>query len=261
MPNRKVTGVIRVLRLRTLAVGVSLAALVVAVGSVSAATINGTTGKDTLRGTAASDRINGKGGNDKLYGLGGNDTLIGGAGNDLVVGGAGADSLRCGAGQDTAVRDALDKVATDCEVVRGPSPTPAPTPTPTPTPPVTPVTEGAYKGLIDGNFLFFNVANRAVTGFRTNYIREDCDGGGYVYGTMDFGTMRFPVEANGTFRFVGDEKGTVEGAPATFHDEVAGTLSGTNASGTLLGASEFDYQGTHYKCTSGQKPWTATLQP
>lgn len=263
-------GVIRMLRLRTLAVGVALAALVVAVGSVWAATINGTAGKDTLRGTAASDTLNGKGGNDRLYGLGGSDTLIGGVGNDLLVGGAGADTLRCGAGRDTAVRDRLDKVAKDCEVVRGPSPTPAPTPTPTPTPtpsptptptPVTPVAEGAYKGLIDGNFLFFSVANRAVTGFRTNYIREDCNGGVYVYGTMDFGTMRFPIETDGTFRFVGDSKGTIDNDPATFHDELAGSFSGTNASGTLLESSEFDYQGTHYTCTSGQRPWTATLQP
>lgn len=124
-----------------------------------------------------------------------------------------------------------------------------------------PVTAGSYKGLIDGNFLFFDVVDRYVTGFRTNYLREDCGSGLYVYGTLDFGSMRFPIAADATFRFVGDESGTIDNDPATFHFEVAGIFSGTTASGTLLGSSEFDYAGSHYTCSSGLKPWTASLQP
>jgi lysophospholipase L1-like esterase len=110
----------------------ALSALTFAAGSVWAATINGTTRNDTLRGGARADKISGKAGNDKLYGAGGNDVLVGGAGNDLLVGGVGADVLRCGPGRDTAVRDVPDKVASDCEVVRGPRPVPPAPPSPPP---------------------------------------------------------------------------------------------------------------------------------
>lgn len=104
--------------------GVVLAALIAAVasfvaGSALAANINGTAKNDTLRGTAQADRLLGKGGNDKLYGLAGNDTLNGGPGNDLVVGGPGADKLQCGPGRDTAMADARDKPAADCETIKG----------------------------------------------------------------------------------------------------------------------------------------------
>ena len=89
------------------------------VGSALAANITGTAKSDTLRGTAKADRLVGNGGNDKLYGLAGNDTLSGGAGNDLVVGGPGADKLACGPGRDTAMADAQDKPAADCETIKG----------------------------------------------------------------------------------------------------------------------------------------------
>ena len=72
-----------------------------------------------LRGTAAADKLYGNGGNDKLYGLAGNDYLNGGPGNDVLSGGPGADVLACGPGHDTALADAADKVAADCETVRG----------------------------------------------------------------------------------------------------------------------------------------------
>ena len=45
--------------------------------------------------------------------------LAGGGGNDLLVGGPGADKLSCGAGQDTRKGDAKDKIAGDCEMVKG----------------------------------------------------------------------------------------------------------------------------------------------
>jgi hemolysin type calcium-binding protein len=121
-----VTG--RPFRISALAVAV----FALAAGSVWAATINGTARNDTLRGGARADRIYGKGGNDRLFGAGGNDLLVGGPGNDLLAGGVGADTLQCGPGRDTAIRDVPDKVAKDCEVVRGPKPLPPPLPPPPP---------------------------------------------------------------------------------------------------------------------------------
>ena len=123
------------------------AVLFFAAGSLWAATINGTSRNDTLRGGAGGDKLYGKAGNDKLFGAGGNDVLVGGAGNDALVGGAGADTLRCGPGRDTATRDKQDKVANDCEIVRGPlpdSPSPPSPPAPPPAPPPTPGAPATY---------------------------------------------------------------------------------------------------------------------
>jgi hypothetical protein len=247
-------------------------ALLIATATVGAANITGTPGNDTLRGGAKADKLNGKAGNDKLYGAAGNDVLAGGLGNDLLVGGLGADRLSCGAGRDTARGDAKDKVGKDCEVVTGvpkpqppappATPTPPALPPPPPPPPMAPVTPGSYQGLLEGNFVFFEVnSDRTISGFRSNYIREDCDQGGYVYGTVSWGTTRYPIAADGSFKFSGTATGTIDNEPATFFDEVTGRFDGTNVTGTVLGTSEFDYQGTHLKCSSGQRPWTASILP
>ena len=253
--------------------GVAISTLVVAVasilvGSALAANITGTAKNDILRGTAKADRLVGQAGNDKLYGLGGNDVLSGGPGNDVVVGGPGADKLSCGSGQDTARGDAQDKVAKDCEIVRGvpapqpPTPPKPPTPTQPPPPPPAPVTPGSYQGLLDGNFIFFEVLpDRTITNFRSNYIKEDCDQGGYVYGTVNWGSTRYPISSDGSFAFSARSEGTVDDAPATFSDEVTGRFDGTTVTGTYMGSSEFDYEGTHFKCTSGARTWTASLVP
>lgn len=125
-----------------------------------------------------------------------------------------------------------------------------------------PVTAGSYKGVLEGNALFFDVVDRYVTHFRSNYIRMDCDSGGiYVYGTLDWGNSRFVIGPDGTFKVTDTSQGTVSGRPATFYDEVTGRFDGTNASGTVLGSVEYDRDGVHLKCTSGQRPWTASLQP
>jgi Ca2+-binding RTX toxin-like protein len=250
---------------RPRAVGIS--ALVVAVasilaGSALAANVIGTANNDTLRGTAKADRLVGKGGNDKLHGLGGNDVLTGGPGNDTLIGGAGGDNLACGPGRDTARADAKDKVAKDCEVVRGIPAPERPAPQPPAPPPLAPVTAGSYRGLLDGNFIFFDVLpDRTITNFRSNYIQQDCDQGGYVYGTVSWGSDRYPIATDGTFAFSGRSEGTVDDAPATFVDEVTGRFDGSTVTGTYTGSSEFDFDGTHYKCTSGARPWTASLGP
>lgn len=127
------------MRERSAVIGALLAAVLgFAAGSAWAATIKGTSAGDTLRGGARADTIYGRGGNDRLFGAGGNDVLVGGPGNDVLVGGSGSDILRCGGGSDTATRDVRDKVASDCEVVRGPKPTTPPEPPSPPSPPPSP---------------------------------------------------------------------------------------------------------------------------
>lgn len=103
-------------------------------GAIWAKTITGTAGNDTLRGTPAADALSGKGGHDNLFGLAGNDRLVGGQGNDRLVGGPGADALACGGGRDTAIADPRDRVATDCEVVKGLPKPPLPQPPTAPLP-------------------------------------------------------------------------------------------------------------------------------
>jgi Calx-beta domain-containing protein/hemolysin type calcium-binding protein len=114
-------------RLRGPFVGLALAAATVAaivVASAAAGTIRGTPKSDTLRGSAKADKLYGNAGNDKLYGLAGNDYLNGGLGNDVLSGGPGADTLVCGPGRDSAIADGSDKIAADCETVKGvPKPT------------------------------------------------------------------------------------------------------------------------------------------
>ena len=268
--------------------------LLLVTATVGAATIRGSAGNDTLRGSARADKLFGLGGNDKLYGGAGNDVLVGGAGNDLLVGGPGVDTLSCGPGRDTASADAKDKVGKDCEVVKGIAVTPPPPPASAcsngkdddgdgkvdypadpgctsasdtdetdPAPPPVAVVAGKYRGLIEGNFLFFDVTSaRAVTGFRSNYIREDCNGGVYIYGTVDWGSSVFPIANDGTFSATARSTGTVDNLPATFTDSLTGRFDGSNnVTGTYTASAEFDYQGTHYTCTSGQKTWTASLLP
>jgi Ca2+-binding RTX toxin-like protein len=252
-------------RANVILVLVSVALL--AAATIDASTITGTARNDTLRGGAKADRLDGKGGNDKLFGAAGNDVLVGGPGNDLLVGGLGSDRLACGAGQDVARGDSRDTIGKDCETVRGvpapepPAPPPPPTPPPPPPPPATPVTPGSYKGLLDGNFVFFDIlADRTVTRFRSNYLREDCNGNVYVYGTLDWGESRFPIAADGTFSVASTGTGTVGDQPASFTDAVTGHVDGTTVTGTVTGTAEFDDR-QHYKCSSGVKTYTATLQP
>jgi RTX calcium-binding nonapeptide repeat (4 copies) len=238
--------------------------LLAAAASVGAATITGTAGNDTLRGGVKADKLNGKGGNDKLYSGAGNDVLIGGVGNDLLVGGPGADKLSCGAGSDTARGDATDTIAKDCEKVTGvptTPPPPPPPPSPPPPPPATPITPGSYKGLLDGNFVFLEItSDRMVTGFRSNYLREDCNGNVYIYGTLDWGSSRFPIAADGTFSVSGTGTGTVDDLPASFTNTVSGKVDGTTVTGAVTGTADFTSDGTHYQCSSGVKTYTATLQ-
>ena len=252
----------------TVTVSLACVALMVVTATVGAATIRGTVGNDTLRGGAKADRLDGKGGNDKLFGAAGSDVLLGGAGNDLLVGGAGADSLTCGPGKDTARGDVQDKINTDCEIVKGvPSAEPPPpSPTQPPPPPVAPVTAGSYKGATqNGNYVFFTVTSaRTVTGFRVNDLPDPCEPGGTLPGGEDFGDSTFTIGDDGRFAAEGNWTGSsVSGDFELTHwdGKIAGSFETTNSTtGTVLMNYEFNYQATHFRCSSGEVRWTAALQ-
>ena len=130
------------------------------------------------------------------------------------------------------------------------------------TAPRSPVTPGNYQGLLDGNFVFFTILpDRTVTGFRSNYLREDCNNDVYIYGTLDWGTSRFPITSDGTFSVSSTGTGTVDNEPASFTDAVTGRIEGTTVTGTVSGSAEFTSGGTRYSCASGARTYTATLQP
>jgi hypothetical protein len=257
---------------RTKVLPIVVFAALLAAATVGAATITGTAGNDSLRGGAKADKLSGKGGNDKLYGLAGNDALAGGPGNDLLVGGPGADRLSCGAGQDTARGDALDKIGSDCEVVKGvpatnPAPAPAPQPPPAPAPPpLSPLTPGSYRGQTqNGNFVFLTVSsNRTFTGLRVNDLPANCDDGGYLSGGEDFGDSIFRVKDDGTFEAEGNWDGSIVNGDVEFthwDGRVAGRFdTATTVSGTIVMNYGLKYQGATLRCSSGQIAWTATLQ-
>jgi hypothetical protein len=254
---------------RTGIVPLVVGAALLTAATVGAATITGTAGNDTLRGSAAADRLTGKGGNDKLYGAAGNDVLAGGAGNDLLVGGPGADRLACGAGADTARGDAQDKIAGDCEVVKGipAQPQPAPPPAPPAPPPVSPVTPGQYQGQTqNGNFVFLTVlADRSFTGMRVNDLPAQCDAGGYLPGGEDFGSSIFRIRDDGSFAAEGGWDGSVVSGDLEFthwDGRVAGRFeTATSVTGTILMNYGFKYQGQPIRCASGEIRWSATLRP
>jgi hypothetical protein len=79
-------------------------------------------GPDTLSGDAGANTLSGGPGNDAIDGGGGPDVLDGGQDDDAIIARDGsADTVACGTGNDTAVVDALDVVASDCETVDRPS--------------------------------------------------------------------------------------------------------------------------------------------
>lgn len=113
-------------------------------GTIWAAELPGGPGNDVLRGTPGADKLYGKGGNDRLLGRAGNDVLVGGPGNDVLTGGRGADRLTCGGGRDRANADRRDRVAKDCEVVKGITGPRPPPPPPAPSRPGRKIDVGGY---------------------------------------------------------------------------------------------------------------------
>jgi len=129
-----------------------------------------------------------------------------------------------------------------------------------------PVTAGSYKGATqNGNYVFFTVTpNRTVTALRINSLPCTCDPGARLDFAPDFGDTVFPISADG--RFGGEDTWTgseVAGDITLTYEYVKVTglfATPTTVTGTVLFTFELNYQGTHFKCTSGETPWTATLQ-
>lgn len=247
-------------------------AVLIAAGTVWAATIVGTPGGDTLRGGSRADKVYGKGGNDRLYGAAGNDLLVGGPGNDLLVGGTGADTLRCGTGRDTASRDRSDRVARDCEVVRGPRPTPTPPPPLPPIPPPTPPAPKALPGLYCGNTdqgpslcLRTNADASAVDMFETSSI-VDCTPPLRFEVTLTFGgasralissDLSFAFEYTGPLTSGSREVGNIQ---TSYFARGVFTTDG-KAEGTLAVTSlSFDFELHHYECAQNPVRWVVTTQ-
>jgi len=247
-------------------------ALLIAAGTVGAATIKGTAGNDTLRGSAGADTLYGRGGNDRLYGIAGNDLLSGGPGNDLLVGGPGADRLSCGAGRDIANAGAGDKVAGDCEVVKGlPKPPPPTPPTPPPPPPPPPAPK-ALPGIYCGNTvqgpplcLTTNADASAVATARTSSI-VDCTSPFAVRLTLTLGfSTATPIQSDLSFSFTYTGPLT-SGSSAITNIETSYFVRGVfttdgKATGQLaVSTLSFDLQGQRFSCTQNPVDWTVNRQ-
>ncbi len=147
-----------------------------------------------------------------------------------------------------------------------PSPPPPPTTTTTTAPPASPVTAGSYKGSTqDGNFVYFTMtANRQMMDWRTNDLTEQCNAGYYIPGSVSLqgSGILIQIDDLGHFDYVADGTVTLSsGSPDKYHFEIAGNVSGTNVSGTVVTNEGFDYNGIHLICASPVTSWTATLQP
>ena len=221
-----------------------VAAIVVA--SAGAAVIRGTPKGDTLRGSAAADKLYGNAGNDKLYGLAGNDYLNGGAGNDVLSGGPGADVLACGPGHDTALADAADKVAADCETVRG-----------LPKPALSIAGGSQAEGNAGSQPMSFTVTLAKRTPLRVSVAYATADrtataGSDY---TATSGTLVFaPGQTSKTIavQIVGDIAGEPdESFTLTLSQPVNAVLGQATATGTITG-DDAAPRGGHYAGTTSQ---------
>jgi hypothetical protein len=273
---------VRIVTRRRLQIG-SLASsvLLIAAGTVWAATINGTPGNDTLRGGAAKDKLYGKGGNDRLYGRAGNDLLVGGSGhdvlvggpgNDLLVGGLGADKLSCGSGRDTANAGVKDKVATDCEVVKGiptnpPPPPPSPPPLPPPPQPLPRPQPGIYCGFTEqgpGLCVTTTADASAVMRLRTSSI-VDCTPVSRWTWTRTIFRVGAPILSDLSFSFSYTGPLTSSSTDVT-NIQTSQFVKGVfrtdgKAEGTLaISTISFDYQGQHYDCGQSPVRWSVTRQ-
>jgi hypothetical protein len=169
-----------------------------------------------------------------------------------VYGGPGADLIACGAGADIAFADATDKVAKDCETVRG---LPAKPPAPPPPPPPPLVKPGHYASV--GDNVSFDVAADGVTMSNLSVVRivTPCQPPGL--------RLVVPVAVTSSITIQPDKTFAVDFQAATGlmpKLSIRGAFDGTgNVSGTLSIHVSADL-GAHYECDSGAIAWTASLQ-
>jgi hypothetical protein len=160
----------------------------------------------------------------------------------------------------------VGKTTIKCVAAPKPPATPPPptTPPPPPPPPQSPLTPGSYKGATqDGNSVFFSVtADRRLYDWHVNDLTEQCNAGYYVPGAFSLipGSF-FEIGDDGHFDYKEDGTFSSGGSPDVYHFEVAGTITGSAASGTTVQSDSFDYSGIHLTCVSPVTSWTAALQP
>ncbi len=129
-----------------------------------------------------------------------------------------------------------------------------------------PITAGSYRGSTqNGNYVFFTLASdRTVTGFRVNDLPESCDPGGEITGGIDFGKDVFHISPAGQLLAEGSWTGSnVQGDVewTSFYAKVTGSFgTPTSINGTIIEKDELNYKGQHYRCSSGEITWSATLQ-
>lgn len=129
-----------------------------------------------------------------------------------------------------------------------------------------PVTPGSYQGATrEGNYVFFIVrGDRTLTGFRVNDLPCPCTPYGSLTGGEDFSSTVFTIRADGSFSAQGSWSGSnVQGDIEWTHWDAKVTgifTTPTTVTGTILVNYEIKYQGTLYRCSSREIPWSATLQ-
>src|SRR5262249_60904812 len=129
-----------------------------------------------------------------------------------------------------------------------------------------PITAGSYKGATqNGNYVFFTLtSDRTVTGFRVNDLPESCDPSGEITGGIDFGKDVFHIGPAGQLLAEGSWTGSnVQGDVewTSFYAKITGVFgTPTSISGTIIEKDELNYKGQHYRCSSREITWSATLQ-
>jgi hypothetical protein len=226
------------------------------VASVWAGTVHGSKGNDTLRGTPGRDSIYGQAGNDHLFGLAGNDYLNGGPGNDVVTGGPGADVLVCGPGRDTAIGDAADKIAADCETVQG-----------VPKPALSVAGASQAEGNAASTQMTFTVTLAKAIPLKVTVAYATADGtatAGADY-TATSGTLVFaPGEKTKTIAvpIVGDTIGEPDEAfTLTLSGPSNAVLGQASATGTITNDDAAPHAGHYAGTTSQGKPFSFDVAP
>ena len=199
--------------------------------------------------------------------------LAGGGGNDLLVGGPGADRLSCGAGQDVAKGDAKDKIAGDCEVVKGvPAAEPPSTEPPPVGPPPPPTAPKAQPGIYCGNTvegpplcITTNPDATALVSLRTSSLLDCTDPVQFRFEfTIGFtGTLAVqPSDLSFQLGVLGSADGLEpdhEHADDVLHPRQVHTDG--KATGQLAVTSlSFDYAGYHFNCTQNPVDWSVNRQ-
>ena len=106
-------------------------------------------------------------------------------------------------------------------------------------------------------------SDRTVSGFRSNYIREDCNGNLYIYGTVSWGSDA-PSDLGGCdVRLRRNiERTRLVADPATFTDAVTGRFDGNNGDGHLhRRAPSSTTRARTTGALAAPSRWTASLQP